>query len=243
MHAGIQTGLQVIIRYIESESIEREGVQLLAGVSGIVIPGGFGRRGVEGKITGARYARERGLPYLGICLGMHVAVIDFARSQAGLSGANSTEFDPDTRYPVLGRITQWQDKSGQQQIRDAQMDKGGTMRLGGQLCRIRAGSLAHRLYKKRTVLERHRHRYEVNPVWLSRLEEAGLQVCGRSVDAHLVEMIALPSHPWFLGCQFHPEFTSNPRQGHPVFNGFVRAVQQYQKSQKEGDTVSVAVEK
>ncbi len=220
---GIHTRTRVNIRYIDSETIEAQGVGVLQGMDAILVPGGFGERGVEGKIAAARFARENAVPYLGICLGMQVAVIEFARDVAGLEGAHSTEFDPTTRHPVIALITEWQDADGTLQRRSAESDLGGTMRLGGQDCRLRGGSLARRLYDKEVAHERHRHRYEFNNRYHLTLEEKGLRFCGWSMDGSLVEMIEVPDHPWFLACQFHPEFTSNPRDGHPLFSGFVEA--------------------
>ena len=189
----------------------------------ILVPGGFGRRGVEGKIKAIRYARENGIPYLGICLGMQLAVIEHARDVSGLADAHSTEFDPDTPHPVIALITEWQDRDGRIERRDASSDLGGTMRLGGQECLLEPGSMARGIYGQDRVMERHRHRYEVNDHYLPRLVESGMKVSGRSTKDGLCEMIELPGHPWFVGCQFHPEFTSTPRQGHPLFKAFVRA--------------------
>jgi CTP synthase len=189
----------------------------------ILVPGGFGKRGVEGKIRAIRYARENRIPYLGICLGMQLAVIEFSRDVAGLSGAHSTEFDPDSPHPVIALITEWQDRDGRIERRDAKSDLGGTMRLGGQECILQANSVAAAVYGSERILERHRHRYEVNNHYLPRLREAGLTVSGTSAKEGLCEMIELPGHPWFVGCQFHPEFTSTPRDGHPLFKAFVQA--------------------
>jgi CTP synthase len=222
-HAGIQTRTRVNVRYIDAEDVERRGTGPLEDVSAILVPGGFGRRGFEGKIMAARFARERRVPYLGICYGLHAAVIDLARHLAGLAGAHSTEIDPATPYPVIALITEWTDVTGQVEHRTAEGDLGGTMRLGEQVCRLEPGTLAARLYGHPEVRERHRHRYEVNNRFLARLVEAGLVVSGRSADGELVEMIELRNHPWFLACQFHPEFTSSPRDGHPLFTGFVEA--------------------
>lgn len=223
VHAGIRTKTKVRIKFIESEEIEDHGSGKLEGVDAILVPGGFGERGVEGKIATVKYARERKIPYLGICLGMQVAVIEFARDVAHLEGAHSTEFLPTTPYPVIALITEWQDESGEVEHRSADSDLGGTMRLGGQKCRLSADTLARRLYGKDVITERHRHRYEFNNHYQKRLEEAGLRVSGKSLDGRLVEVIEIPDHPWFLACQFHPEFTSTPRAGHPLFSGFVRA--------------------
>ncbi|SPJ33841.1 CTP synthase [Kushneria phyllosphaerae] len=223
MHAGIQTRVKVNIDYIDSETIEREGVERLEGKDAILVPGGFGSRGVEGKIATARYAREHGIPYLGICLGMQVAVIEFARHVAGWRDANSTEFTHDTRHPVVGLITEWITPEGRIETRDESSDLGGTMRLGGQSCVLKEGSKARDIYGSDTIVERHRHRYEINDQFVADLEAAGMVFSGRSVDQSLVEMVELPDHPWYVACQFHPEFTSTPRDGHPLFTGFVNA--------------------
>ncbi|GHC15216.1 CTP synthase [Kushneria pakistanensis] len=223
MHAGIQTRVKVNIDYIDSEVIEREGVERLEGKDAILVPGGFGSRGVEGKIATARYAREHGIPYLGICLGMQVAVIEFARHVAGWRDANSTEFTHDTRHPVVGLITEWITPEGRIETRDESSDLGGTMRLGGQSCVLTEGSKAREIYGSDTIVERHRHRYEINDQFVADLEAAGMVFSGRSVDQSLVEMVELPDHPWYVACQFHPEFTSTPRDGHPLFTGFVNA--------------------
>jgi CTP synthase len=227
IHAGIHTRSKVNIHYIDSELVEanREGgCDSLKDMDAILVPGGFGKRGVEGKIAAVRFARENRVPYLGICLGMQLAVIEFARNVAGFAGAHSTEFDPATPHPVVALITEWMDREGRIERRDANSDLGGTMRLGGQVCRLVDDSLARRIYASEQVVERHRHRYEVNNVYLAPLQQAGLKVSGKSVDGRdLCEMIELPDHPWFVGCQFHPEFTSNPRTGHPLFIAFVRA--------------------
>ena len=223
IHAGIHTESKVNIHYVDSETIEKEGTGMLAGMDAILVPGGFGKRGVEGKIAAIRYAREKRIPYLGICLGMQLAVIEFARHRAGLEGAHSTEFDPDTPYPVVALISEWRDASGRVEKRSGQSNLGGTMRLGAQECQLKPGSLAHKIYAADRVVERHRHRYEVNNAYLMSLEGAGLTISGRSGDGELCEMIELPDHPWFLACQFHPEFTSTPRDGHPLFRAFVEA--------------------
>ncbi len=222
-HAGIQTGTRVNIRHLDSERVEQEGVDILRGADGILVPGGFGNRGVEGKIETVRYAREKKIPYLGICLGMQVAVIEFARNVAGLKGANSTEFDRVSAHPVIALISEWKDEDGSIQTRDENADLGGTMRLGGQSCRVEADSLAASIYQSDTVNERHRHRYEVNSNYVTDLMDAGLKVGAWSNVNDLVEMVELDDHPWFLGCQFHPEFKSTPRDGHPLFTGFVTA--------------------
>ena len=223
IHAGIHTGAKIKIHYIDSESLETNGVGCLAGMSAILVPGGFGKRGVEGKIMAIRYARENRIPYLGICLGMQLAVIEYARNVAGLSNAHSTEFDPETPHPVIALITEWQQADGNVQHRDAHSNLGGTMRLGGQECQLKEGSAARKAYGNERIVERHRHRYEVNDLYLERLEQAGMSVSGRSTKDGLCEMIELPSHPWFVGCQFHPEFTSTPRRGHPLFTAFIHA--------------------
>jgi CTP synthase len=229
IHAGIRTRMKVNIAYIDSEIIEDEGVARLRNVDAILVPGGFGERGVEGKIATARYARENKIPYLGICLGMQAAVIEFARDVVGLEGAHSTEFLPNSPHPVIGLITEWMAESGQLQIRDENSDLGGSMRLGGQQCRLQPDSLAFRLYQKDVITERHRHRYEFNNQYFEKLEKAGMRFSGKSIDGRLVEVIELPDHPWFLACQFHPEFTSTPRKGHPLFSGFVIAASQHKK--------------
>jgi len=223
IHAGIHTRSRMDIRYIDSESIERDGVGALKGADAILVPGGFGKRGVEGKIRAIQYARESRIPYLGICLGMQLAVIEFARHKAGLEGANSTEFDPATPHPVIALITEWMNADGRVERRDERSDLGGTMRLGAQPADVVPGTLVHRIYKSDVVNERHRHRYEVNDHYLSRLEAVGLKVAARTRSESLVELVELPDHPWFVGCQFHPEFTSTPRAGHPLFKSFVEA--------------------
>lgn len=222
-HAGIHHRTKVKIKFIDSELIEQQGTQILEDVSGILVPGGFGNRGVEGKILTAQYARENNVPYLGICLGMQVALIEFARNVAGMSNANSTEFDRNTPEPVVGLITEWVDASGNTEKRDEDSDLGGTMRLGAQESHLVAGSKAREIYGKDVIVERHRHRYEVNNTLLKGIQEAGLKVGGWSFDDTLVEMIEVPEHPWFVAVQFHPEFTSNPRDGHPLFSSFVKA--------------------
>jgi CTP synthase len=223
IHAGIHTGARVKIHYVDSESIEKNGTGALGAMDAILVPGGFGKRGVEGKIRAIRYARENGIPYLGICLGMQLAVIEYARNVAGLVGAHSTEFDPDTPHPVIALITEWQDRDGRVEHRDAQSNLGGTMRLGGQECLLESDSVVRRIYGQERISERHRHRYEVNNHYLPRIKTAGLRVSGVSAVNELCEMIELPAHPWFVGCQFHPEFTSTPRNGHPLFKAFIQA--------------------
>ncbi len=226
VHAGIHCRSKVNINYIDSEDLEKNGPGVLAKMDAILVPGGFGRRGTEGKIAAIRYARENKVPYLGICLGMQLAVIEYARDVTGLTGAHSTEFDADTPHPVIALITEWLDREGRVETRDANSDLGGTMRLGGQKCKLADGSLARRVYGSDVITERHRHRYEVNDAYLPRLEQAGLRVSGTSAEGKtLCEMVELPEseHPWFVGCQFHPEFTSNPRTGHPLFIAYVKA--------------------
>ncbi len=229
IHAGIHTRTKVRIRYIDSEQIEEQGVGVLADADAILVPGGFGERGVEGKVQAVRHARERKVPYLGICLGMQVAVIEYARDVAGLAGAHSTEFKRDTPHPVIGLITEWRTGDGRVERRSEQSDLGGSMRLGGQECRLAEGSLAQQLYGKDVIVERHRHRYEFNNQYRERLQQAGLVISGTSIDDSLVEMVELRDHPWFVACQFHPEFTSTPRDGHPLFSGFIRAARAYRE--------------
>ncbi|HED39747.1 MAG TPA: CTP synthase [Chromatiales bacterium] len=223
IHAGLQTHTKVNIIYIDSEEIEKSGTGCLEAVDAILVPGGFGERGVEGKIEAVRFARENKRPYFGICLGMQVAVAEFARNVAGMAGAHSTEFDTSTPYPVIALVTEWTAADGKVEKRDESSDLGGTMRLGAQQCRLVEGTKARETYGQELISERHRHRYEVNSGLLSRLEQAGMVVSGKSLDGGLVEMIELPDHPWFIASQFHPEFTSNPRDGHPLFSGFVQA--------------------
>jgi CTP synthase len=223
LHAGIQNRSKVKINYIDAESIEENGTGVLENVDAILVPGGFGDRGTEGKITSVKYAREHKIPYLGICLGMQVAVIEYARHVAGLADAHSTELKKSPAHPVIGLITEWRTETGGVERRDANSDLGGTMRLGAQECRLEAGTRARELYGEDVIVERHRHRYEVNNNYLPQLEQAGLKISGRSADNNLVEMIEIPDHPWFVACQFHPEFTSSPRDGHPLFSGFVKA--------------------
>jgi CTP synthase len=227
IHAGIQTRTRVRIRYVDSEVIEQKGLEVLSKADAILVPGGFGERGVEGKIMAVRYARENGIPYLGICLGMQVAVIEFARNVAALADAQSTEFIRNTPHPVIALITEWQDEDGRIERRDENSELGGTMRLGGQVCKLKPGTLAHRVYGKDEVRERHRHRYEFNNRYREALEQAGLTISGTSLDDSLVEMVEIANHPWFLACQFHPEFTSTPRDGHPLFTGFIEAANRH----------------
>ncbi len=223
IHAGLHTRTKVKIVYIDSEDIEKSGTDCLKGMDAILVPGGFGERGVEGKIATVRYARENKIPYLGICLGMQVAVIEYARNVAGLEGAHSTEFRKGAAHPVIGLITEWVDAEGNVETRDEDSDLGGTMRLGGQECQLVEGSRVRELYAKECIVERHRHRYEFNNNYLKPLADAGLKFTGLSADGSLVEVVELADHPWFVACQFHPEFTSNPRDGHPLFTGFVTA--------------------
>jgi len=225
IHAGMHTKSRVKIHYIDSEQIEKSGPGSLKDMDAILVPGGFGKRGVEGKIAAIRYARENKVPYLGICLGMQLAVVEFARDVAGMADAHSTEFEPITAHPVIGLITEWLDRGGQVEKRSEQSDLGGTMRLGGQPCELKDGTLAREIYGADSIVERHRHRYEVNNTLLAELEARGLVVAGRAPGTGLCEVVELPTavHPWFVGCQFHPEFTSNPRNGHPLFISFVKA--------------------
>ena len=223
IHAGIHTVTRVKIHYIDSEDIERDGTGCLDEMDAILVPGGFGKRGIEGKIEAVRYAREGRIPYLGICLGMQLAVIEFARHKAELADAHSTEFEPDGPHPVIALITEWMERDGTTEHRDEDADLGGTMRLGGQECRLSEGSRTREIYGSDVIVERHRHRYEFNNNYCEKLTDAGLVIAGESMDNKLVEVVELPHHPWFIGCQFHPEFTSTPRIGHPLFTGFVQA--------------------
>jgi CTP synthase len=228
LHGGIHTRSKVNIRYIDSEVIETEGTEVLKEVDAVLVPGGFGKRGVEGKIKAIQFAREAKMPYLGICLGMQLAVIEFARHVVGLDEANSTEFTPDTPHPVIALVDEWQDRDGKIEKRDEKSDLGGTMRLGAQPAVLDTGSLARKIYGTDVINERHRHRYEVNNQYLQRLKDKGLRVSGMTQREQLCEMVELPAHPWFVACQFHPEFTSTPRTGHPLFNSFVEAAVQHQ---------------
>ncbi|MCP3869340.1 MAG: CTP synthase [Gammaproteobacteria bacterium] len=234
IHAGIQTRTRVAIQYLDAEDIEKDGTACLEGVDAILVPGGFGERGVEGKISTVKFAREHQVPYLGICLGMQVAVIEFARNRAGLSGAQSTEFNRETPHPVIALITEWLNAEGELEVRDEESDLGGSMRLGGQECRLESDSLTGALYNQPTILERHRHRYEFNNGYLDALQKAGLKIAGYSTDGKLVEIVEIPEHPWFIACQFHPEFTSTPRDGHPLFAGFIKAARDHQRNQNRG---------
>jgi CTP synthase len=223
IHASIHTRFKVNVHYVDSEDIEQNGTASIEGMDAILVPGGFGIRGVEGMIETARFARENKVPYLGICLGMQVAVIEYARHKAGLEKAFSTEFDLDTPDPVIGLITEWEKADGSIEQRDHDSDLGGTMRLGGYVCNLKPGSLARDIYGDDQITERHRHRYEFNNNYMAQLEQAGLVFSGMSEDQSLAEMIEIPDHPWFVACQFHPEFTSTPRHGHPLFEGFINA--------------------
>ncbi len=222
-HAGIQNRARVNIRYIDSERITAEGLHLLDGVDAILVPGGFGERGIEGKIQTVQYARTHRIPYLGICLGMQVAVIEFSRNVAGLKGANSTEFDPRNPHPVIALITEWKTTEGKVETRTSTSDLGGTMRLGGYTCQLLPGTRTHTMYAKDKIIERHRHRYEFNNNYRELLQQQGLVLAGTSEDGTLVEVVEIPDHPWFVGVQFHPEFTSTPRDGHPLFTGYIHA--------------------
>jgi len=231
-HAGIHTESRVNIEYLDSEEIEAKGCEHLAKYDAILVPGGFGKRGVEGKIQAARYARENKIPYLGICLGMQVALIEYARHVAGLPNANSTEFDPDTDQPVVALITEWQNHDGKVERRDTNSDLGGTMRLGAQTCAVNPGTLAAEIYGN-VVTERHRHRYEGNNYYLPKIEAAGLVVSARTPNEDLLEIMELPrsgdnAHPFYIGVQFHPEFKSTPRNGHPLFTAFIQAALKHQ---------------
>ena len=229
-HAGIHNNAHVNIRYIDSVVLEAGNTSVLDELDAILVPGGFGDRGIEGKIAAIKYARENNVPYLGICLGMQLAVIEFARNVAGLKDAHSSEFDANTTHPVIALITEWQDKDGRIEKRDANSDLGGTMRLGGQNCQLLPGSLARAAYGADSIIERHRHRYEFNNHYLEELTKAGLVIGGKSSDGNLMEMVEISQqeHPWFLGCQFHPEFTSTPRKGHPLFTDYIKAALAHQ---------------
>jgi CTP synthase len=229
-HAGLKNRLTVNIKYIDSQDIESKGIHLLHELDAILVPGGFGARGIEGKIAAAKYARENDVPYLGICLGMQVAYIEFARNVAGMENANSTEFKSETPFPVVGLITEWLDADGSKEVRDVTTDLGGTMRLGSQLCHLEKGTKVEKMYGRTEIYERHRHRYEVNNNLRPEIEKAGLKVSGLSNDKALVEVIEIEDHPWFVASQFHPEFNSTPRDGHPLFTGFVAAAGVYAKN-------------
>ncbi|MCW9024523.1 MAG: CTP synthase [Gammaproteobacteria bacterium] len=232
IHAGLKTHTSVRIKYVDSEEIEQKGTGCLENVDAILVPGGFGERGVEGKIETVRYARENKVPYLGICLGMQVAVIEFTRNVVGLPAAHSTEFKPDTQVPVIGLITEWKQADGRVETRSEDSHLGGTMRLGGQPCNLQEGSKVREMYGKEQIVERHRHRYEFNNNYRERLESAGLQLTGTSEDGSLVEVVEIADHPWFIACQFHPEFTSTPRKGHPLFIGFVKTARELSEQHK-----------
>ncbi len=228
-HGGLRQRIKVNIRAVDSSTINREGLDSLADVDAILVPGGFGPRGFEGKVKAIQFARENNIPYLGICYGMQAAVVEFARNVCGMEGANTTENDIDTPYPVIAMITEWLDATGKREIRSEDSDLGGTMRLGGQRCRLRPDTLARKVYAEDVIVERHRHRYEFNNNYRAEIKQKGMVLSGVSADETLVEIIELPEHPFFLACQFHPEFTSSPRGGHPLFNGFIEAALRYQQ--------------
>jgi len=234
IHASIHTRTKVNVHYVDSKKIEQKGPRCLENMDAILVPGGFGERGVEGMIQTAQYAREKKVPYLGICLGMQVAVVEYARNMAGLVGAYSSEFESKTPHPVIGLITEWQKEDGSIETRDHDSDLGGTMRLGGYPCTIDKGTLAYEIYGQTEVVERHRHRYEFNNNYKQKLEKAGLRFSGMSTDKSLVEIIEIPDHPWFIACQSHPEFTSTPRHGHPLFDGFINAAKLNKAKRGEG---------
>ena len=239
LHAGIQTRTRVEISYIDSTEVMEKGVELLAGHDAILIPGGFGERGFEGKILATQYAREHKIPFLGICLGLQAAVVEYARHVAGLGKANSTEFEQDCEHPVIALISEWTTAAGTTEVRDENSDLGGTMRLGGQICLLETDSTIHRCYRQNEIVERHRHRYEFNNDYLKVLSDAGLKLVGKSADGMLVEVVEVPDHPWFVGCQFHPEFTSTPREGHPLFSGFIEAAVVYNSHQSGKEATAV----
>ncbi len=239
LHAGIQTRTRVEISYIDSTEVMGKGVELLVGHDAILIPGGFGERGFEGKILATQYAREHKIPFLGICLGLQAAVVEYARHVAGLGKANSTEFEQDCEHPVIALISEWTTAAGTTEVRDENSDLGGTMRLGGQKCLLETDSTTHRCYRQNEIVERHRHRYEFNNDYLKVLSDAGLKLVGKSVDGMLVEVVEVPDHPWFVGCQFHPEFTSTPREGHPLFSGFIEAAVVYNSHQSVAEATAV----
>jgi CTP synthase len=241
IHAGIHTRTKVKVHYIDSADLRNKGVDSLAEMDAILVPGGFGERGVEGKIKAVQFARENKIPYLGICLGLQAAVIEYARNVAGLEGAHSSEFQPDCEHPVIALISEWTTASGDKEVRDAESDLGGTMRLGGQTCVLDKNSTTYACYGKEEIVERHRHRYEFNNDYIERLEAAGLKLVGKSVDGMLVEVIEVADHPWFVGCQFHPEFTSTPRSGHPLFTGFIKAAVARHELQQGKASVEQAV--
>lgn len=239
LHAGIQTRTRVEISYIDSTEVMEKGVELLAGHDAILVPGGFGERGFEGKILATQYAREFKIPFLGICLGLQAAVVEYARHVAGLSKANSTEFEQDCEHPVIALISEWTTSAGTTEVRDKNSDLGGTMRLGGQKCLLETDSTTHQCYRQSEIVERHRHRFEFNNDYLNVLSDAGLKLVGKSADGTLVEVVEVPDHPWFVGCQFHPEFTSTPREGHPLFSGFIKAAIAYKADQFGEGTTAV----
>ncbi len=232
-HAGIHTRTRINISYVDSEELETTGTGCLSDMDAILVPGGFGNRGIDGKIAAVKYARENHIPYLGICLGMQLAVIEYARHQLGFQDANSTEFERETEHPVIALITEWMEHDGTIKQRHEGTDLGGTMRLGGQQCQLLEGSRVRELYGQDVITERHRHRYEFNNRYKTQLEEAGMNFVGLSMDGQLVEIIELADHPWFVACQFHPEFTSTPRDGHPLFSGFVAAASRYSEAELE----------
>ena len=232
-HAGIQTRTKVVIRYIDAEQLEEKGTDILKEVHAILVPGGFGQRGFEGKILAASFARENNVPYLGICYGLHAAVCDYSRNMLHLPGANSTEINPNASDPVIGLVTEWRNRDGEINQRSMDDDIGGTMRLGEQACELKEDTLARSLYGRSVVYERHRHRYEVNNDYVSDLDKAGLKVSGRSHDEDLVEMIEIPHLDWFIACQFHPEFNSSPRDGHPLFRGFIEAANLHTRAHRK----------
>jgi len=238
-HGGLRHRIKVNLLRVEAERVEEEGIECLAGADAILVPGGFGERGFEGKVMAIRHARENNIPYLGICFGMQAAVVEFARSVCGFEDANSTEINPDTRAPVIGLITEWLDASGSVETRSEESDLGGTMRLGGQRCRLSPGSLARELYGKEIITERHRHRYEFNNHYRDILKKNGMLLSGHSMDETLIEIVEIPDHPWFLGCQFHPEFTSTPRDGHPLFTGFIEAALKVQQGVLPAEVASL----
>ncbi|WWP01804.1 MAG: CTP synthase (glutamine hydrolyzing) [Candidatus Dasytiphilus stammeri] len=229
-HGGLKNGITVNIKLIDSQDVENHGVKILYNLDAILIPGGFGYRGIQGKLLTVQYARENNIPYLGICLGMQVAIMEYAHNVAGIKDANSTEFSPACKYPVIALISEWQDNEGNLSLPYQPRDLGGTMRLGSQRCQLIHNSLVRKLYNTSVIIERHRHRYEVNNMLIKPLENVGLLISGRSENHQLVEIVEIPAHPWFIACQFHPEFTSNPRQGHPLFKGFVKAARDYHKN-------------
>ncbi len=238
-HGGLRHRIKVNIKAVDSEDVEANGVDELEGVDAILVPGGFGERGFEGKVKTIRYARENRIPYLGICYGMQAAVIEFARHVCGLEGANSTEIEQDTPDPVIGLITEWLDRSGKVETRTEESDMGGTMRLGGQKCRLIPDTLVRKLYGEDVITERHRHRYEFNNHYRDVLRQHGMVLSGMSMDETLVEIVELPDHPWFIGCQFHPEFTSTPRDGHPLFTGFIEAALAHQQGELPAEVASL----